>query len=75
LTREKEDYWKWNEFIKNQEIIYNKKMKLLFITNNAEHKNLNDLSHVKIFCTTEHNTYDKMHEIMWRIKIYMIYSK
>ena len=50
-------------------------MKLLLITNNAEHKNLNDLSHVKIFCTTEHNTYDKMHEIMWRIKIYMIYHK
>jgi len=76
LTREKEDYWKWNEFIQTQETIYNKKMKLLLITNNAEHKNLNELSHVKIFYTPENNTTnDKICEIIWRIKIYMIYQK
>ena len=76
LTREKEDYNKWNDFIQNQEAIYNKKMKLLLITNNVEHKNLNELSHVKIFYTNEHNTTtDKICEIMWRIKFYMIYNK
>ena len=76
LTREKEDYNKWNEFIQNQETIYNKKMKLLLITNNLSDTNLHDLSHVKIFYTPENNTTaDKICEIIWRIKMYMIYQK
>jgi len=67
FDREEEDINKWNDFIGNLSITYNKKIKLLFLTNNEAHincNNFNKYNNVLVHYTKEHKNPEKIYEII-----------
>ena len=72
FCREEEDIGKWNDFIGSVASLYNKKIKLLFITSNEHHincNNCNKYSNVIVHFTKDPKNIEKNGEIIQAIAL------
>lgn len=76
FCREEEDIGKWNDFIGSVALLYNKKIKLLFITSDEKHincNNLNKYNNVIVHFTKDHKNVEKIGEIIQQLRLQSLY--